>query len=291
MPVSLTPWPFPSPSGASGTSKYNLRPFLSSPAVVKRIKENGGVLRAIHIPGSFIPSPLARNLSPDQLLGLKESLVGLGPETGSITGSGYEIWMSWKRAWDIWNNNYIHGRVNTTWVKKEFERQLRLERGSGSGGESEMFEAESKPQENDEPSADEPGSEGDSSSGGFRALRNFPEFKAPPPFYSEADDDGIIWDDLINNSVWMPRQVGEKTAQVGLDVDPGEFLRNSNLERDRGVDCGRLPYPVSIQQYRMLPETKAYDSKGSSTPYAVHTSRMRSLYKEESVGWSNKDDL
>lgn len=104
--------------------------------------------------------------------------------------------------------------------------------------------------------AGEPDFEENSSSGGYRALKDFPEFKAPPPLDPEVGDDGIVWDDLVNNSVWRPRRARERTVQIGLDVDPDEFLRNSDLERDRGVDCGRLPYPVSIRQYYTMLKTK-----------------------------------
>ena len=202
-------------------------------------------MRPIHIPGSPIPSPLARNLSPDQLVGLKEFLVGRGPETSSPTVNSHEIWLSWKRAWDIWNNNYIHGRVNPIWVRQEFERIQRLDGDDDFGGDCEMSDEGITRWENKGSEASEPDSEGDSFSGGFRALKDFPEFKGPPPVDPEIGDDGIIWDDLINNSVWRPRRVGDETAKIELDIDPDEFLRTSDLERDRGVDCGRLPFPVS----------------------------------------------
>lgn len=225
-------------------SRYDFKPFLSAPAVVERAKQGGGVIRPLHIPGSTIPSPLARDISPDQLLGLKESLVGSGPATSSRTGNGGEVWLSWKRAWDLWNNHYIHGRVNPIWVKEEFEKRQKqgqqhsaFDKAFGDGRDVETQGQAADTQELDE----------GASSGGFQAIKDFPEFKAPPPFDPDFGDDGIVWDDLINNTVWAPRRVGEKTVKVDLDVDLDEFQRNSVLERDRGVDCGRLPYPVCMQ--------------------------------------------
>lgn len=72
----------------------------------------------VYIPETPIPSPLGPNIHPDQLLDLKASL----HETQG-TSKGKEIWKSWKRAWDIWNNYYIEGRVNQGWVKLELERR------------------------------------------------------------------------------------------------------------------------------------------------------------------------
>jgi hypothetical protein len=256
MAATRLPWPLSTSTASSGTSQYDFGPFLSAPAVVERAKETGGVICPIRIPESSIPSPLARNLSPDQLVGLKESLVGRGPETSSSTGNGNEIWLSWKRAWDIWNNNYIHERVNPIWVKEEFERRQRMECNDDFGRDGELFDVEVRHWKNNGSKAGDHDSEGESSSGGFRPLKDFPEFKAPPPVDPEVGDDGIIWDDLINNSVWRPRRVGETVVQVDLDVDPDKFLRGTDLERDRGVDCGRLPYPVSIRQYYTMLKTK-----------------------------------
>lgn len=229
-----------------GTCHYDFKPFLSAPTVVERSKQNGGVLRPLHLPESVIPSPLARNILPDQLLGLKARLVGSGPETSSRTGNGGEVWLSWKRAWDLWNNHYIHGRVNPIWVKGEWERRQKREQPKNNLNR--VFGK--APDATTDGNGGSPSSTCESDerisclSGGFQAIKDFPEFKAPPPFDPDMGDDGIVWDDLINNTVWAPRRVGEKTAKVDLDTDSDEFLRNSHLERDRGVDCGRLPYPV-----------------------------------------------
>ena len=236
---------------SSDKSLYDFRPFFSAPAAVERIADTGGVIRPLHIPGSRIPSPLARHLSPDQLVRLKSFLVGSGPKTSSHVGNGREIWLSWKRAWDLWNNHYIDGRVNPIWIKREFERIRRQEQRDDyswlGGGYEKVFDADLPEPNNDGSTKHMNGSDGDTSCGGFRAIKDFPEFKEPPPFDPELGDDGTVCDDLINNSVWRPMWVGDDTVKVGIDVDHDDFQRSSPLERDRGVDCGRLPYPVRAQ--------------------------------------------
>lgn len=249
-PSSLLPLPVSHSS--SDRSRYDFKPFLSAPAVLERARETGGDIRPLHIPGSRIPSPLARHISPDHLIELKAFLVGSGPKTSSHAGNGREIWLSWKRAWDLWNNHYIHGRVNPTWIKGEFERirkqeqqddYLGLDRSYGKG-----FGVDVTNLNDDESTTHMNRSHGDTSCGGFRAIKDFPEFKEPPQFDPEIGDNGTVWDDLISNSVWRPRRVGEDTLEVGVDVDRDDFLRYSPLERDRGVDCGRLPYPVCTKR-------------------------------------------
>jgi hypothetical protein len=232
---------FPPARSSREPPKYDFKPFLSAPAVVQKARETGGAVKPLHIPESHIPSPLARDISPDQLLGLKASLVGSRPETSSRTGNGREIWLSWKRAWDLWNNHYIHGRENPSWIKRQFEHMQKIKQQSnnfyhdiGEVQDVEMMDVD------DDPSTTYP----NESDGGFRAIKVFPEFKEPPPFDPELGDDGIIWDDLISNSVWRPRWVGKKTPNIDVDIGQDDFLRESHLERDRGVDCGRLPYPV-----------------------------------------------
>lgn len=37
--------------------------------------------------------------------------------------NGKEVWLSWKRAWDVWNNHFIDGRVDPLWVRAEWERR------------------------------------------------------------------------------------------------------------------------------------------------------------------------
>jgi hypothetical protein len=74
------------------------------------------------------------------------------------------------------------------------------------------------------------------SSGGFFAIKDRDEFKEP---------EGAPWNDIINNTVWRPRWVGEKTLRIDDDVDADDFLDDNDLMEDGGVDCGRRPYPVS----------------------------------------------
>ena len=99
------------------------------------------VLHVLAIPETAIPSPLAENLDPHRIWSLHEFLCGkvTGEADGSgNAGGGYggfggnergrEIWLSWKRAWDLWNNWYVEGRVNEVWVAGEWRRRERWER-------------------------------------------------------------------------------------------------------------------------------------------------------------------
>jgi hypothetical protein len=100
-------------------SIYNFSPFLSAPAV-REVARKAGRITTINIPPTPCPSPLAPHITPEQLTNLKTHLTG--PHTGN---RGREIWESWKRAWDLWNNHYIEGRVNPEWVKKEWDRRAK----------------------------------------------------------------------------------------------------------------------------------------------------------------------
>ena len=53
---------------------------------------------------------------------IKKYLVGKDGHS-RCGGNGKEIWLSWKRAWDIWSNYYIEGHVNPAWVRQELERR------------------------------------------------------------------------------------------------------------------------------------------------------------------------
>ncbi|RDL30700.1 uncharacterized protein BP5553_10045 [Venustampulla echinocandica] len=97
--------------------KFDFSPFLSAPAISETVKQVGS-LQPVYIPETLIPSPFAPNIRPNQLFELKYSLY---EEHGNVKGK--EIWISWKRAWDVWNNHYIEGRVNQEWVKGELERR------------------------------------------------------------------------------------------------------------------------------------------------------------------------
>jgi hypothetical protein len=79
----------------------------------------------------------------------------------------------------------------------------------------------------------------DGSTGGFMPMKLLPEYLAP-----DTDACGIYpegWEDVLANTVWRPRRVGEKEVEVGMD---GEWGGKSEFEFDGGVDCGRSPYPV-----------------------------------------------
>ncbi|KAH6676391.1 hypothetical protein B0J14DRAFT_690625 [Halenospora varia] len=99
-------------------SSYDFSAFAQVPAISES-QSKGETL--VHIPeNDSIPSPLASNISPSQLQDIKEFL--LGPNS-TYTGNGKEVWESWKRAWDLWNNHYIEGRVDARFMREEYEGQ------------------------------------------------------------------------------------------------------------------------------------------------------------------------
>jgi hypothetical protein len=127
---------------------YDLTPFLSCPAVIARSKKDAypgyaPEIKVLPIPETAIPSPLAANLAPERIWSLKEFLCGKvtgdadgnGNANGGYGGNGgnergKEIWLSWKRAWDLWNNHYIEGRVNPVWVAEEWKRREKKEKNA-----------------------------------------------------------------------------------------------------------------------------------------------------------------
>ncbi|KAH7411084.1 hypothetical protein BKA64DRAFT_704190 [Cadophora sp. MPI-SDFR-AT-0126] len=111
------------------TAFYDFSPFQHAPGVAAEIRKHGGP-QIVGIPQTTIPSPLAPDLSPDTVAGLKRRLVGDGSVKGGSKGesAGVEVWASWTRAWDLWNNHYIEGRVSPVWIREEYER-LKKEMG------------------------------------------------------------------------------------------------------------------------------------------------------------------
>ncbi|KAF5872387.1 uncharacterized protein Bfra_005746 [Botrytis fragariae] len=118
---------------------YDFTPFLSSPAVLHRMRENRHQIPLISpIPATRIPSPLAENLHPSVIKDVRDFLLGSGkyksPYALNYSGDGHEVWKSWKRAWDIWNNHYMEGRVNEVWVARayaEWEAYIKQQKKKG----------------------------------------------------------------------------------------------------------------------------------------------------------------
>ena len=106
------------PPTTDNTTTWDFAPFLTAPAVRAKSGSDSQV-NLINIPRTIIPSPFASNLAPRQLMDIKESLVG----RDGNSDRGKEIWLSWKRAWDIWNNHYIEGRINPIWIRQEWEER------------------------------------------------------------------------------------------------------------------------------------------------------------------------
>lgn len=114
------------PPPIDDTDIYDFAPFLDAPAVKAKSGPDTQV-NLLNIPKSKIPSPLADNLSPRTVKDIKDCLVGPDGKSDS-RGNGREIWLSWKRAWDIWNNHYIEGRENPVWIREEWERREKAKR-------------------------------------------------------------------------------------------------------------------------------------------------------------------
>jgi hypothetical protein len=106
-----------------GSANYDLAPFLTAPAVQKVTETSGNTPVVIHVPETEFPSPLAPNLGPQIIKGLHDHLCGV-PNSNSTRQQkcGDEIWLSWKRAWDLWNNHYIEGRESPVWIRGEYAK-------------------------------------------------------------------------------------------------------------------------------------------------------------------------
>ncbi|KAK0119755.1 hypothetical protein ONS95_011189 [Cadophora gregata] len=102
---------------------YDFSPFQHAPGVAAQIRKYGAP-QIVDIPQTTIPSPLAPCLAPDTVAGLKRRLLGDGSGKAVFReeSAGAEVWASWKRAWDLWNNHYIEGRVSPVWIREEYER-------------------------------------------------------------------------------------------------------------------------------------------------------------------------
>jgi hypothetical protein len=104
-------------------SFYDFSPFLSASAVQTVARRAGNAPLIISIPTTRIPSPLAPNIAPQTIKDLHDFLCG--PANGNNSAHrlrGQEIWLSWKRAWDLWNNHYIKGREAPVWIKLQYEK-------------------------------------------------------------------------------------------------------------------------------------------------------------------------
>lgn len=116
MDVRLVEPPRPKPI-------FDFSPFLTAPAVLEAARPFGRP-QIVDIPETRTPSPLAPNIAPQTLQDLREHYVGDGTGQGDHGGQpgGKEIWESWKRGWDLWNNHYIEGRTAPVWIRGEYER-------------------------------------------------------------------------------------------------------------------------------------------------------------------------
>lgn len=112
----------------SNYALFDYSPFIDAPAVKAASIPNSGldpILKIVTIPETQVPSPLASNIAPSTIQDLRDHLLGANSRSGGngpASKRGREIWESWKRAWDLWNNHFIEGRVNPIWVKKEYNR-------------------------------------------------------------------------------------------------------------------------------------------------------------------------
>jgi hypothetical protein len=278
--ASFSPWGtdeedsvLSTPQDEFGT--YDFSPVLTANAVQKQVHENQGTLPLVSpIPTTTIPSPLANNLSPAVIEGIHDYLLGVGKYSNhnaeGYNGNGREVWESWKRAWDIWTNHYVEGRVNEVWLEQTYRKyeawenySTRAERGrrrlrrNPKTGPYRTEEKASGPVPYPDPGSDTetdyasntdptrvkkpPIVEKDGSSGGFFAMRDFEEYATLDVNYLSHE-----YYDPIENSVWRPKRVGEENLEIDMDKEMHEFLVSTDLEFDGGVDCGRSPYPVCL---------------------------------------------
>ncbi|CAL3962848.1 unnamed protein product [Diplocarpon coronariae] len=75
-------------------------------------------------------------------------------------------------------------------------------------------------------------------SGGFLPMKLLDRYPEPD------DDENVEWIDAIQNTLWRPRRVGEKTPRIEMDENLEDGSEETDLEYLGGVDCGRSPYPV-----------------------------------------------
>jgi hypothetical protein len=102
----------PAPKALWNVTDLNVFPVVRHRGVDK------GTITILSIPNNpVIPSPLADNITPQQLQFIKSTC------QKRESGNGPEVWKAWKRAWDLWNNFYIQGRANPRWIKNELARR------------------------------------------------------------------------------------------------------------------------------------------------------------------------
>lgn len=83
----------------------------------------------------------------------------------------------------------------------------------------------------------------DGVSGGFKAMRELPEYLEPADDDTDEHIDTRYYRDAIQNTVWRPRRTGEVETRIEID-EPFNASAKTDLEIHGGLDCGRSPYPV-----------------------------------------------
>ncbi|KAG9247371.1 hypothetical protein BJ878DRAFT_477465 [Calycina marina] len=217
------------------SEKYDLSPFLQAQAILER--NSDGQIQPIAVPKTFLPSPTSSDLSPRRVKEVKTYLLRGAHSSSRVPGgNGKEIWESWKRAWDIWNNHYIEGRVNPEWVKNEWARRAALikehegksnrngsRRYRGGGDDWPDFEIEGQ----------------DGRTAGFDAMKDFDDYKLS--YEGETTGDAI---DKLDNTLWRPKGTGEKRLVIPIDHRIEDWWNITAIDVKGGVDAGRSPYPV-----------------------------------------------
>lgn len=196
---------------------YDIEPFRSYHTITQE-----PILKCKTIGPTTIPSPLAKDLDPCSVLEIKQLLTtGKGQKYTPFrrqNPNGTELWESWKRAWDLWNNHYIEGRVNPKWIKDQYPN------AKANAGRRPRLPSEME---------DEEDNTNVISGGGFYAMKSFEEYNFEI--------------DITMNTAWRPRLRGETMVTIDMDdlLEDVAGHRRNLLEFFGGVDCGRSPYPVS----------------------------------------------
>ncbi|KAL3427242.1 hypothetical protein PVAG01_00751 [Phlyctema vagabunda] len=243
---------------------------------------------------TWIPSPFVPGLYPNHVESIKNRLAGTGDHKYGGSGSGFlecgqgksltysglsgwtgtgpqalgngkNIWNAWKRAFDLWNDYYIEGRVDTKEVGKELlaveKEQIQKRRGqnvdSANPGDASLADSEAEFLK-DHPWREHVQTLDDAirdTGPGIRGIK----WVIPEPPFNGVDQDRN-WEDPIENTVWMPVVCGETKPMFNWDIHT-ERLTSDNEHKEYpeldehalygGYDCSIMPTPVlrPIERY------------------------------------------
>ncbi|KAF7886444.1 hypothetical protein EAF00_010547 [Botryotinia globosa] len=309
---------------------YDFTPFLSSPAVLHRMRENRHQIPLISpIPATRIPSPLAENLHPSVIKDVRDFLLGSGkyksPYTRNYSGDGHEVWKSWKRAWDIWNNHYMEGRVNEVWVARayaEWEAYIKQQQKKGKlpfegpAGRRQHrrkkvkigkpYRTEAKALEQFETSISEI-AQGrrewkeraiEDLNAIFRHNRNmgdgYIEFSEALAEWQRRNSEAPKWEDFKNYKQWAPEYLPltmdyvRDELPLHLQARVQELLGSEFWKKDPKPEAqpGSIEYAIALAKWEELPEVRR--CKLTSRPNWSETYRPAESLEEKYIEFATK---